>query len=263
MSDESAQTGASGGEQPLMAHLLELRARLVRIVYGVGVFFLPLAYYSRDIYTWIAHPLMRLLPPGSTMIATEVAAPFLAPIKLASILALAAAIPWVLYQIWAFVAPGLYKSEKRLVVPLLTSSTLLFYSGVAFAYFLVLPNVFRFMVHVAPQGVAVMTDINKYLDFVFTLFLAFGFAFETPVAIVLLVRTGFVTPAQLAARRDYVIVGIFIVAAIFAPPDVLSQILLAVPAYLLYEIGIVAARWVTPRKEDAEAETPEPQQPEN
>ncbi|MGH8506433.1 MAG: twin-arginine translocase subunit TatC [Stenotrophobium sp.] len=233
-----------------MTHLLELRERFVRIFLGVGVFFLPLAYFSREIYTWIAHPLMRLLPPGSSMIATEVAAPFLAPIKLAGVLAVVAAIPWVLYQIWAFVAPGLYKNEKKLVLPLLMSSTLLFYAGVAFAYYLVLPNVFRFMVHFAPQGVSVMTDINKYLDFVFTLFLAFGAAFETPVAIVLLVRTGFVTPEQLAARRDYVVVGIFVIAAIFSPPDVLSQILLAVPAYLLYEIGIIAARWVTPKKAD-------------
>ncbi|HWU68483.1 MAG TPA: twin-arginine translocase subunit TatC [Stenotrophobium sp.] len=241
-----------------MTHLLELRARFVRIFVGVGVVFLPMAYFSREIYTWIAHPLMRLLPPGSSMIATEVAAPFLAPIKLAGVLAFAVAIPWVLYQVWAFVAPGLYKSEKKLVLPLLMSSTLLFYTGVAFAYYLVLPNVFRFMVHFAPQGVSVMTDINKYLDFVFTLFLAFGAAFETPVAIVLLVRTGFVTPEQLAARRDYVVVGIFVIAAIFSPPDVLSQILLAVPAYLLYEIGIIAARWVTPKKTDSADSGAEP-----
>ncbi|MGH8456211.1 MAG: twin-arginine translocase subunit TatC [Stenotrophobium sp.] len=253
----SEEPVAEGVEQPLIAHLLELRLRLLRIFTGVGLCFLPLAWYSKVIYTWIAHPLMRLLPPGSSMIATEVASPFLAPIKLAGILAVAAAMPWVLYQVWAFVAPGLYKSEKRLVLPLLVSSTLLFYAGIAFAYFLVLPNVFRFLVGIAPQGVAVMTDINKYLDFVFTLFLAFGLAFETPVAIVLLVRTGFVTPAQLAARRDYVIVGIFIGAAIFAPPDVLSQILLAVPAYLLYEIGIAVARWMVPGAKEVEAQQKE------
>lgn len=254
MSEETTQNGAepsSGGpEQPLIAHLLELRARLMRIFVGVFICFVPFAYFSKEIYTWIARPLLKLLPPGSSMIATEVAAPFFAPIKLAGILAVAAAIPWILFQIWAFVAPGLYKNEKRLVLPLLASSTLLFYSGVAFAYYLVLPNVFHFLVSVAPEGVAVMTDINKYLDFIMSLFLAFGLAFETPVAIVLLVRTGFVTPKQLAARRDYVLVGIFIVAAVMTPPDVMSQTLLAVPAYLLYEVGILVSRWVAPKEED-------------
>lgn len=260
MSEETAQTGAeqtSGGpEQPLIAHLLELRSRLMRIFVGVFVCFIPLAYFSKEIYTWIAQPLLKLLPPGSSMIATEVAAPFFAPIKLAGILAVAAAMPWILFQVWAFVAPGLYKSEKRLVAPLLTSSTLLFYGGVAFAYYLVLPNVFRFLVGVAPEGVAVMTDINKYLDFIMTLFLAFGLAFETPVAIVLLVRTGFVTPKQLAARRDYVLVGIFVVAAIMTPPDVMSQTLLAVPAYLLYEVGILISRWMMPDADKVAVDSP-------
>lgn len=259
MSEETTQNGAetSGGpEQPLIAHLLELRTRLMRIFVGIFICFAPLAYYSKEIYTWIAQPLLKLLPPGSSMIATEVAAPFFAPIKLAGILAVAASMPWILFQVWAFVAPGLYKSEKRLVVPLLTSSTLLFYGGVAFAYYLVLPNVFRFLVGVAPEGVAVMTDINKYLDFIMSLFLAFGLAFETPVAIVLLVRTGFVTPKQLAARRDYVLVGIFVIAAIMTPPDVMSQTLLAVPAYLLYELGILVSRWMMPNADKVVAETP-------
>lgn len=249
MSEEETQSGAenSGGtEQPLISHLLELRTRLVRIFAGIFVCFLPLAYFRNEIYTWVAQPLIRLLPEGSSMIATEVAAPFFAPIKLAGVLAFALAIPWILFQIWAFVAPGLYKNEKKLVMPLLTSSTLLFYAGVAFAYYLVLPSVFHFLVNVAPEGVAVMTDINKYLDFIMSLFLAFGLAFETPVAIVLLVRSGFVTPKQLAARRDYVLVGIFVVAAVVTPPDVLSQILLAVPAYMLYELGILVARWMMP-----------------
>jgi sec-independent protein translocase protein TatC len=244
----------AGTEQPLIAHLLELRLRLLRILTGIGLCFLPLAYYSKEIYALMAQPLMRLLPPGSSMIAVEVASPFVAPLKLAGILALIVAMPWVLYQTWAFVAPGLYKSERRFVGPLLISSTLLFYAGIAFAYFLVLPNVFNFLVHISPTGVAVMTDINKYLDFVLTIFLAFGLAFETPVAIVLLVRTGFITPAQLAARRDYVIVGIFVVAAVLTPPDVLSQILLAVPAYLLYELGIVVSRWVVPGSREVEAQ---------
>lgn len=256
MSEESAP---GGSEQPLIAHLLELRLRLLRIITGIAICFLPLAYFSKEIYTWMAKPLLRLLPAGSSMIATEVAAPFFAPIKLAGILAIAGAMPWILYQVWAFVAPGLYRSERRLVGPLLVSSTLLFYAGVAFAYFLVLPNVFRFLVGIAPEGVAVMTDINKYLDFILTLFLAFGLAFETPVAIVLLVRTGFVTPAQLAARRDYVLVGVFVVAAVLTPPDVLSQTLLAVPAYLLYEVGILVSRWIGPGSavaNDAAADKP-------
>jgi sec-independent protein translocase protein TatC len=199
VSEETAQNGpeASGGpEQPLIAHLLELRLRLMRIFTGVFICFIPFAYFSKEIYTWIAQPLLKLLPPGSSMIATEVAAPFFAPIKLAGILSVAAAMPWILFQVWAFVAPGLYKSEKRLVAPLLGSSTLLFYAGVAFAYYLVLPNVFRFLVGVAPEGVAVMTDINKYLDFIMTLFLAFGLAFETPVAIVLLCAPALSRPSS-------------------------------------------------------------------
>lgn len=247
-------------EQPLIAHLLELRLRLLRILTGIGLCFLPLAYYSKEIYALAAQPLMRLLPPGASMIAVEVAAPFLAPIKLAGILSVAAAMPWILYQAWAFVAPGLYKSERRFVGPLLVSSTALFYGGIAFAYYLVLPNVFNFLVHIAPAGVAVMTDINKYLDFVLTIFLAFGLAFETPVAIVLLVRTGFITPAQLAARRDYVLVGIFVIAAIVTPPDVLSQVLLAVPAYLLYELGILVARWTVPGTREVERQQKEQQE---
>jgi sec-independent protein translocase protein TatC len=244
-------------EQPLIAHLLELRLRLLRILTGVGLCFLPLAYYSKEIYVLLAKPLMKLLPAGSSMIAVEVASPFVAPLKLAGVLAIIVAMPWVLFQAWAFVAPGLYKSERRFVGPLLVSSTLLFYSGIAFAYFLVLPNVFNFLVHISPTGVAVMTDINKYLDFVLTIFLAFGLAFETPVAIILLVRTGFVTPAQLAARRDYVVVGIFVVAAILTPPDVLSQLLLAIPSYLLYELGIVVSRWVVPGSREVEAQQEE------
>lgn len=243
MSDDETQTGT---EQPLMAHLLELRTRLLRIVLGVLVIFIPLSFFAKQLYALLAQPMLRLLPAGSSMIATEVASPFFAPIKLAAVVAFIAAMPWVLWQIWAFVAPGLYKSEKRLVGPLMASSTLLFYGGVAFAYFLVLPMVFHFMVTVAPVGVAVMTDISKYLDFVLTIFVAFGFAFETPVALVLLVKTGFVTPKQLANNRQYVLVGAFVVGAIFTPPDVVSQIMLAVPVYLLFELGIIAARIMVP-----------------
>lgn len=239
-------------EQPLMAHLLELRDSVLKIIYGIGVAFLPLAYFSKEVYALTAEPLMRLMPPGTSMIATEVASPFFAPLKLAGILAFALAMPWTLYQMWAFVAPGLYKSERRLVAPLLASSTLLFYAGMAMAYFLVLPTVFKFLISVAPEGVAVMTDINKYLNFVLAIFLAFGLAFETPVAIVLLVRTGFTTPAKLREVRGYVLVGCFVVAAVLTPPDVVSQFLLAVPTYILYEIGILAAQWLTPAVAEVE-----------
>lgn len=244
----------TGGEQPLIAHLLELRNRMVRALLGIGLCFLPLAFYAKEIYSFLAAPLLKLLPAGATMIATEVASPFLTPFKFSAAAAVFIAMPWVLYQIWAFVAPGLYQNERRFAVPLLASSTLLFYAGIGFAYYAVLPVVFRFFVGVAPIGVQVMTDISKYLDFVLTIFFSFGIAFETPIAIVLLVRTGFVTPAKLAAHRDYVFVGAFVVGAIFTPPDVISQCLLAIPVYLLYELGILAARWVTPGIRQVEAQ---------
>ncbi|MFA5938424.1 MAG: twin-arginine translocase subunit TatC [Sinimarinibacterium sp.] len=244
---ESAQN-----EQPLIAHLLELRDRLLKIVWGVALAFLPLMIFAKELYAWLAQPLLRMMPEGSSMIATDVASPFFTPIKLAALVAFIGAMPWVLYQVWAFVAPGLYKSEKRLVLPLMASSTLLFYAGMAFAFFLVLPTVFRFIVGVAPEGVSVMTDISKYLDFVLGIFLAFGFAFETPVALVLLVKTGFVTPAKLASVREYVFVGAFVVGAVFTPPDIVSQIMLAVPVYLLYELGIVAARVLVPQSREVE-----------
>ena len=188
------------------------------------------------------------------MIATEVASPFFAPIKLAFVAALVLAMPWVLYQVWAFVAPGLYRTEQRFVMPLLVSSTLLFYAGIAFAFFLVLPLVFKFLVGIAPEGVAVMTDINHYLSFVLGLFVVFGIAFETPVAIVLLVKAGFVTPARLRSIREYVFLGAFIVGAVLTPPDVLSQTLLALSIYALYEVGIVAARWLVPGSRQVEAQ---------
>lgn len=244
----------AGGEQPLIAHLLELRDRLLKIVWGVLLAFLPLAFFAKDLYTLLAAPLLALMPEGTSMIATDVASPFFAPIKLAGMLAFALAMPWTLWQVWGFVAPGLYQSERRLVVPLMVSSSVLFFAGIAFAYFLVLPTVFGFIVSVAPEGVAVMTDISKYLDFVLTLFLAFGLAFETPVALVLMVKTGFVTPARLADVREYVLIGAFVAGAIFTPPDVISQILLAVPVYLLYELGIVCARWLVPESREVEAQ---------
>jgi sec-independent protein translocase protein TatC len=242
----------SGAEQSLIAHLLELRSRLLRSVLGVLLVSLPLLYFSQEIYTLTAAPLMQFMPPGSSMIATEVASPFFAPIKLALVLALVLAMPWVLFQIWAFIAPGLYHSEQRFVMPLLVSSTLLFYAGIAFAYFGVLPLAFKFLVGVAPAGVTVMTDINHYLSFVLGMFVVFGVAFETPVAIVLLVKAGFVTPARLGSIREYVFLGAFIVGAVLTPPDVLSQTLLALSIYALYEIGIVAARWLVPGSRQVE-----------
>lgn len=245
-----------GHEQPLMAHLLELRDRLLKIIGGVLLLFLPMTFFARDLYTFIATPLIALMPEGTSMIATEVASPFFAPIKLAAAVAFILSMPWTLWQIWAFVAPGLYKKEQRFVAPLMLSSTLLFYAGVAFAYFLVLPAVFGFLIGMAPEGISVMTDISQYLSFVLTLFIAFGFAFETPVAIVLLVGTGMVTVEKLKNIREYVFVGAFIVGAIFTPPDVISQFMLAVPVYILYEIGIFAARWAAPAPDDAPAQDP-------
>jgi len=239
-------------EQTLIAHLLELRTRLLRSIVGVLVLALPLMYFGQELYALAAAPLLQFLPAGSSMIATEVASPFFAPIKLAFVTALVLAMPWVLYQVWAFVAPGLYRNEQRFVLPMLASSTLLFYAGIAFAYFGILPLVFKFLVGVAPQGVAVMTDINHYLSFVLGMFVVFGVAFETPVAIVLLVKAGFVTPAKLASIREYVFLGAFIVGAILTPPDVLSQTLLALSIYCLYEIGIVAARALVPGSRQVE-----------
>lgn len=248
--------GAAGGrEQPLIEHLLELRSRLLRAVLGVGLVFLVLAaFLAQDLYQLVAAPLLQLLPAGSSMIATQVASPFLAPLKLAAVAALVIAMPWVLYQVWAFIAPGLYASEQRLVGPLLLSSTLLFYAGIAFAYFLVLPFVFQFTVGFAPEGVTVMTDITAYLDFVLALFVVFGIVFETPVAIVLLVWTGFTTPAQLRAVREYVFLGAFVVAAVLTPPDVFSQVALALPTYALYELGILVAAWIVPGARAVEAQ---------
>lgn len=244
-------------EQPLVAHLLELRSRLLKAVIGVLVVFIPLAFFAQQIFAIVAHPMIQRLPAGSSLIATEVTSPFLTPFKLAIVLAVVIAIPWVLYQIWAFIAPGLYQRERRLVVPLLITSTLLFYAGMAFAYFVVFPLIFRFMISVAPAGVQVMTDISKYLDFVLTLFMAFGVAFELPIAIILIVWTGFVTPAQLAAKRPYVLVGVFVVGMLLTPPDVFSQSMLAIPLYLLFEAGIWASRLLVPGAREREQQAGE------
>jgi sec-independent protein translocase protein TatC len=238
-------------ELPLISHLIELRDRLLRIVLCVLLIFLALTAYANQIYSVLAGPLMKHLPANSTMIAIEVASPFFTPFKLALVLSVFVSVPVILYQFWAFVAPGLYKSEKRLVLPLLVASTVLFYVGVAFAYFVVFPLVFGFLTAAAPEGVAVMTDISKYLDFVLTLFFAFGVCFEVPIFTIVLVWTGLVTPAQLAAQRSYVVVGAFIVGMVLTPPDAISQTLLAVPMWLLFEVGLLFSRFFVP-KADAE-----------
>lgn len=230
------------GEQSLISHLIELRSRLLKAIAAVLVVLVALLPFANKLYGWLALPLIKHLPQGGTMIATEVASPFLTPLKLAFFVALFIAIPVVLYQLWAFVAPGLYRHEKRLAIPILVSSVLLFYLGCAFAYFFVLPAVFTFMTAVAPAGVAVMPDIGHYLSFVLMMFLAFGLCFEVPVVLVILVALGVVTPTQLAEGRRYAIVGSFVIAAVLTPPDVLSQTMLAVPMCLLYEVGIFGAR---------------------
>ena len=233
-------------DSPLLNHLLELRNRLLRSVLVVLVVFAALAYFANDLYNLLAQPLLVALPGDSQMIATDVAAPFFTPFKLTFVVALALAIPYLLWQLWAFIAPGLYRKEKRLVVPLLISSTLLFYAGVAFAYFVVLPIAMAFFTGAAPEGVTVATDISRYLDFVLAIFMAFGIAFETPVAIMLLIWSGVSTRESLARKRPYIIVGAFTVGMLLTPPDVISQTLLAIPMWLLFELGLQISRWYTP-----------------
>lgn len=242
---------ADDGEQSFLSHLVELRSRLLKAVAAVMVILVVLIPFANRLYGWLAKPLLDHLPAGGAMIATDVASPFFAPLKLAFFVAVFAAMPFILYQAWAFVSPGLYRHERRLAVPLLASSVLLFYIGCAFAYFLVLPAIFTFMTSVAPAGVAVMPDISRFLDFALILFLAFGLCFEVPVALVILVAIGVVTPDQLVKGRSYAIVGAFVIAAVLTPPDVISQLLLAVPMCLLYEVGIVFARVVARREVDA------------
>jgi sec-independent protein translocase protein TatC len=229
------------GEETFLSHLVELRQRLVRALLAVAVVVLALLPWSRDIYGVLAQPLLASLPKGGQMIATDVIGPFLVPLKVTLLAGLVVALPYVLYQVWAFVAPGLYAHEKKLVLPLVVASFLLFLVGMAFAYFLVFPVVFKFMAAVAPEGVAWMTDIDKYFSFVLTTFMAFGVTFEVPVVVIVLARAGIVSVQQLKQARPYVIVGAFIIAAVFTPPDVLSQFLLAVPLCLLYELGVFLA----------------------
>jgi sec-independent protein translocase protein TatC len=242
-------------EDTFISHLMELRDRLLRALIAVGVVFICLFPFAADLYDLVAHPMMSALPAGTKMIATGVITPFLIPVKVALMIAFAIALPYVLYQAWAFIAPGLYTHEKRLVVPLVVASTLLFFLGVAFCYFFVFGVVFEFVYKIAPASVTVSPDIENYLNFVLTLFLAFGVTFEVPIAVLILARMGVVTIAQLQEIRPYFIVGSFVIAAIVTPPDVISQLLLAIPMCLLYEVGILAARiFGKPRAAAAEGE---------
>ena len=237
--------------RPLVAHLTELRDRLLRAMLSVLVIFICLFPFSNEIYTFISEPLRALLPEGSSMIATEVASPFLTPFKLTLVMSIFVAIPVILYQIWSFVAPGMYRQEKRIAFPLLASSVLLFYAGASFAYFVVFPLIFAFFTSVGPTDVAVMTDINRYLDFVLKLFFAFGIAFEIPIAAVILIWSGVTTPDALAKKRPYIIVGCFIFGMLLTPPDVISQSLLAVPMWMLFEVGVFFGRIIEKRRQSS------------
>jgi len=235
-----------------MMHLVELRGRLLRMVLCILLVFAVLFPFTSKLYAMLAQPMLQRLPRGASMIATEVASPFLTPFKFVFVLAIALAMPYILHQIWRFIAPGLYRREKRIALPLLVSSIVLFYSGIAFAYFVVFPLAFGFLIGAAPEGVTVMTDIAKYLDFTLTIFFAFGLAFEVPVAIILMVWAGVTTPAALAAKRPYVVVVVFVIGAVLTPPDVISQTLLAVPMWLLFEVGLFFSRGIAARDEAEE-----------
>jgi len=248
-------------DQPFVAHLVELRDRLLRVVIVVILVFLGLFAFANDLYTYLAQPLLKHMPQGTSMIATEVASPFLTPFKLTLVVAVFISITFILYQAWGFIAPALYKKERRLVFPLLLSSSLLFYLGMAFAYFVVFPLVFGFLTGVVPDGVAVMTDISKYLDFVLKMFFAFGLAFEVPIATILVIWAGLTTAEDLAAKRPYIIVIAFIFGMLLTPPDVISQTLLALPMWVLFELGLILSRWYTPKDQDADEDSVEPENP--
>ena len=253
MSEHSHDT--SDKEQPLVQHLLELRSRILKSLVAVLVVFAALFYFSNDIYVYISEPLRASLPEGSTMIATEVTSPFLAPFKLTMVLSFFVAVPFILHQAWAFISPGLYQHEKKIAIPLLVASIVLFYTGIAFAYSVVFPLIFSFFTKVGPESVTMMTDINSYLDFILKLFFAFGVAFEIPVATVLLVWSGVTTVASLREKRPYVVVGCFVIGMIMTPPDVISQSLLAIPMWLLFESGILFSRLIKSRA-SAQQESP-------
>ncbi|MYL22987.1 twin-arginine translocase subunit TatC [Halomonas alkaliantarctica] len=252
-SGDSSEQNPQQAQAPLIEHLIELRSRLMRAVIVVLVIFLGLYAFANDIYTFVAQPLMALLPEGSQMIATEVASPFLAPFKLTLVVAVFISVPFILHQAWAFVAPGLYDNEKALAIPILASSVGLFYAGAAFAYYVVFPLLFAFFTQTGPENITVMTDINQYLNFVLKLFFAFGIAFEIPIATFLLILSGATTVESLSKKRPYIVLVCFVIGMLLTPPDVVSQSLLAVPMYLLYEVGLLFGRLVR-RKKRQEAE---------
>jgi sec-independent protein translocase protein TatC len=229
-------------EGTLISHLLELRTRLMRAFIAVVLVFIPLAFYSNQLFEWLSHPLLQQLPANSTLISTSITAPFTTPLKLSFVAALVVAMPYILYELWAFVAPGLYRHEKHFAVPLLISSVILFYAGIAFAYYVVFPLIFGFFVNTTPRGVQMMADISMYMQFVLTLLVSFGVAFEVPIAVVLLVLMGLVPLEKLTRIRGYVLIAVFVIAAIFTPPDAISQTVMAIPMYLLYEGGILFSR---------------------
>lgn len=255
---ESGHGPSVDHEAPLVSHLIELRDRMLRMVLAVLVIFLGVFYFANDLYHIVATPLLEHLPEGASMISTKPAGTFFTPMKLSLVLSIFAAMPVILHQLWAFIAPGLYSHERKMVLPLLVSSTLLFYLGMVFAYYVVFPLMFSFFVAVAPEGVTVMTDISEYLDFILKIFFAFGVAFEVPIATIVLVWTGVTTPASLAQKRPYIIVGAFVIGMLLTPPDIISQTLLAVPMWLLFEGGLWASRYFVRQLEDEpEEETPD------
>ena len=249
--EQNASQAVDGKEQTLLDHLIELRDRLLHMVVAVLILFLMLFPFSEQIFSAVAQPLLALMPEGTSMIATGVTSPFLVPFKLVLLLAVLLAVPYLLHQLWAFVAPGLYRHEKKLAAPLLISSVLLFYCGIAFAYFVVFPLLFAFFIAVAPEGVAVMTDIGQYLDFIIAIFFAFGIAFEVPVATFLLILAGATTADNMAKKRPYIVVGAFVIGMMLTPPDIISQSLLAVPMWALFEIGLIMSRlFIKPKEHD-------------
>jgi sec-independent protein translocase protein TatC len=245
-----SETETTDQPLPLVAHLTELRDRLLRALLSVLIIFICLFPFANEIYAFVSEPLRELLPPGASMIATEVASPFLTPFKLTLVAAIFIAIPHILYQVWSFVAPGMYRHEKRFAVPLLVSSIALFYLGASFAYFVVFPLIFAFFTSVGPEGITIMTDINSYLNFVLKLFFAFGIAFEIPIAAILMIWAGITTADDLAKKRPYIIVGCFIFGMLLTPPDIISQSLLAVPMWILFEFGVFLGRFL--EKDDDE-----------
>ncbi|MCP3852522.1 MAG: twin-arginine translocase subunit TatC [Gammaproteobacteria bacterium] len=258
MSDTQNETDSSTEkEQPFMTHLIELRDRVLRIVVVVLCFFMVLFFFANDLYHLVSEPLLAQLPDGSTMIATGVAAPFLTPFKLSLVASIFLAIPYIFYQFWSFVAPGLYQHEKRLALPLVASSVILFYGGIVFSFYIVFPLMFAFFTATTPEGVAMMTDISQYLDFILKMFFAFGLAFEVPIVTIVLTMTGVTNADKLAEKRPYIIVGAFVLGMLLTPPDIISQTLLAIPIWLLFELGIVFSRIIGNRKAQKEREEEE------